>query len=67
MNPRRGQLYAAHRASKAVDRLIATDDMEVKRKAVFWSKAWGIKAGWNWKTESEREVVDGNGCRTAKT
>jgi hypothetical protein len=40
------QLYAGHRASRAVDRMITSTDSSERARASRWAMAWGYVARW---------------------
>lgn len=39
------KIYAAHRMSTAIDRMIVADSAEEKRQAARWAMAWCVVSG----------------------
>lgn len=39
------QAYSIHRASKALDRMLADGTDDRKRRAARWATAWGVASG----------------------
>jgi hypothetical protein len=46
MDAHQRKVYAARRASRAVDRQLVAGDIETRRRAGAWAIAWGVVAGY---------------------